>query len=221
MARVLPASEAYRLWAPTYEEAGALPALDEAARMRLDPSPEPPLLDVACGTGRRLRLRDGHPRGGAFGVDLVLPMLLSGARGLRVAVADLRALPFPSSAFRRVWCRLAVGHVPDLPAFYRDLARVLGAGGRLFVTDFHPDASRRGMLRSFPSGGGTVAVEHHLHEVDDHRDASKAAGLVVEELLELPAGDEVRPFFEAAGRLEAWERQRDLPVLLALRLRRP
>jgi hypothetical protein len=39
-------------------------------------------------------------------------------------------------------------------------------------------------------------------------------------VLELSAGDEVRHHFEAAGRLAAWEAQRDLPVLLALALRR-
>jgi len=217
---VLAPAEAYRKWASTYEERGALPALDELARRRLDPSPVSPLLDAACGTGRRLRAEGGLLRPGAFGVDLVLPMLLAGARGAAVAASDLRALPFPAQTFRSAWCRLAVGHVREVGRVYAELGRVLAPGGHLFVSDFHPDASRRGMARTFRSDGALLAVEHHLHELSDHRVAAAAAGLEVEEVAEIAAGEEVRSFFEAAGRLEAWERQRQLPVLLALRLRR-
>jgi SAM-dependent methyltransferase len=217
---VLPPGEAYRRWAPTYEEAGALAELDELARLRLDPSPERPLLDAACGTGRRLRRDGGGFLPGAFGIDLVLPMLLAGARGAAVAASDLRAIPFGTGLFRTVWCRLAVGHVAEFERVYGELGRVLVPGGCLFLSDFHPDASRRGLVRSFRSGTEVLAVEHHVRELAEHRDAAAAAGLEVEEFVELPAGDEVRSYFEAAGKLDAWEAQRELPVLLALRLRR-
>jgi SAM-dependent methyltransferase len=220
---VLAPDEAYRRWAPTYEEAGALAALDELARRRLDPSPVTPLLDAACGTGRRLRQEGGTLLPGAFGIDLVLPMLLAGARDAArpaVAASDLRALPFPAGTFRSAWCRLAIGHVREADRVYAELGRVLAGGGHLFISDFHPEASRRGMARTFRSGDRLLAVEHHLHELDEHRSAATAAGLEIETTLELVAGDEVRLFFEAAGRLDAWERQRELPVLLALRLRR-
>ena len=218
--KVLAPAEAYLRWAPTYEEAGALAELDELAVRRLDPSPDGPLLDAACGTGRRLRSADGSFRRGAFGIDLVLPMLLSGARGAAVAAADLRALPFAAGSFRTAWCRLAIGHVAEAERVYAELGRALAPGGRLVVTDFHPDAARRGLVRSFRSGGELLAVEHHVHEVDAHRRAAADAGLALETLLEVPAGEEVKARFEAAGKLDAWEAQRELPVLLALALRR-
>ena len=220
---VLAPDEAYRKWAPTYEEAGALAALDELARRRLDPSPVPPLLDAACGTGRRLRDEGGALLPRSFGIDLVVPMLLAGARGAArpaVAASDVRALPFPAATFRSAWCRLAIGHVREIDRVYAELGRVVAPGGHLFVSDFHPEASRRGMARTFRSGERLLAVEHHLHELGDHRSAAAATGFEVEALAELAAGEEVRPHFEAAGRLDAWERQRELPVLLALRLQR-
>lgn len=218
--KVLAPAEAYLRWAPTYEEVGALAELDELAVRRLDPSPDGPLLDAACGTGRRLRGADGAFRCGAFGIDLVLPMLLAGARGAAVAAADLMALPFAAGSFRTAWCRLAIGHVAEAERVYAELGRALAPGGRLVVTDFHPDAARRGLVRSFRSGGELLAVEHHVHEVDAHRRAAADAGLALETLLEVPAGEEVRARFEAAGKLDAWEAQRDLPVLLALAFRR-
>ena len=219
-AKVLAPAEAYARWAPTYEEAGALAELDEIARRRLDPRPEAPLLDAACGTGRRLRNGDGSFRARGIGIDLVLPMLLAGARGAPVAAADLRAVPFVPGSFRNAWCRLAVGHVADLARVYAELGRALAPGGRLLVTDFHPDAARRGLTRTFRSGAEVLAVEHHRHEVAEHCEAAGRAGLALEELLELAAGEEVRHHFEAAGKLGEWEAQRHLPVLLALRLRR-
>lgn len=218
--KVLAPAEAYLRWAPTYEEAGALAELDERAVRRLDPVSESPLLDAACGTGRRLRSADGSFRRGAFGIDLVLPMLLAGARGAAVAAADLRALPFAAGFFRTAWCRLAIGHVAEAERVYAELGRALAPDGRLVVTDFHPDAARRGLVRSFRSGGELLAVEHHVHEVDAHRRAAADAGLALESLLEVPAGEEVKARFEAAGKLDAWEAQRELPVLLALAFRR-
>ena len=220
MAAPLPASEAYRLWAPTYEESGALAALDEAARARLDPEPASPLLDAACGTGRRLREAAGGFRRGGFGIDAVLEMLLSGGAVGPFAAADLLALPFPAESFRTAWCRLAVGHVADLVAAYAELSRVLSPGGLLLVTDFHPDAARRGLVRSFRAAGTTVVVEHHVHEIDEHRKVAERSGLGPEGTVELAAGEEVRPFFEAAGALDAYERQRDLPVLFAVSFRK-
>lgn len=214
--KVLAPAEAYEKWAPTYEEAGALAEIDDLALRRLDPAPETPLLDAACGTGRRLRSADGAFRRGAFGIDLVLPMLLAGARGANVAAADLRALPFVAGSFRAAWCRLAIGHVAEAGRVYAQLGRALAPGGRLVVTDFHPDAARRGLVRSFRSGEELLAVEHHVHDVDTHRRAAADAGLSLETLLEQPAGEEVRAHFEAAGKLDAWEAQRELPLLLAL-----
>lgn len=220
MTTVLTAAEAYRLWAPTYERSEALAILDELARRRLAPDVVPPLLDAACGTGRRLGPARAGQRSRAAGIDAVFEMLREGERGAPVAVADLRALPFGGGTFGTAWCRLAVGHLRDLAPPYRELGRVLAPPGLLLVTDFHPDAARRGLVRSFRSGESTFEVEHHVHELPSHERAAAGAGLAVDEILELVVGEELRAHFEAAGKPDLYERQRGQPVLLALRLRR-
>ena len=218
----LPAREAYRLWADTYDETTAMNALDEGAVRRLAPRSFHRLLDAACGTGRALA--DGNAHGVRVGVDLV-PEMLGVARrrsaALRLLCADLLAFPFASASFDAVWCRLALGHVAALDAAYRELARVTVAGGSVVVTDVHPDAARRGLRRTFRDAEGTVhEVAHHRHELDEHRDAARAAGLRLEERLEPPIGPEIEPFFREAGALESYERQRGLPVLAAFRFTR-
>jgi SAM-dependent methyltransferase len=222
---VLAARDAYRLWADTYDVENPLTVLDEAAVRMLSPEMEGlDVLDAACGTGRRLVFRENGPRS-AVGIDLVFEML---ARGRRVTgrppttgAADLRALPFPPGRFDVVWCRLAAGHLPSVSALYRELARVLRPGGCAVVTDFHPEAIRRGHARVFRDvSGASHAVEHVVHEAAEHEAAASAAGLSCDSVASLCVGSEVRPFYENAGKLDRYARDAGMPLLLALRFSR-
>ena len=79
-----------------------------------------------------------------------------------------------------VWCRLVLGHLPDLDAAYAELARVCARGGHVVVTDFHPDAAEAGHRRTFRDGDGVVQeVEHHVHTPREHRRAAARAGLTL------------------------------------------
>lgn len=227
----LPAREAYRLWAPRYDEETAVSALEK----RLVDGLTPPvvrrsLLDAACGTGRRLPPPGAGWRR-AVGVDLVPEMLASGLErrggeggdGRRpvLAAGDLRALPFRSGVFDLVWCRLAVGHLPDPAPAYRELARVAGEAAVLVVSDFHPAAVAAGHTRTFRDAAGRLrAVEHHVHTPDDHRRAARAAGWTCERTVEAPAGPEERSYYERAGRAAQFERERELPLVLVMCFRR-
>lgn len=222
MSAVLATRDAYRLWSDTYDEENPLTILDEAAVAILSPGlAGRDLLDAACGTGRRLVFGENAPRS-ATGIDLVFEML---ARGRRVpgrpaatGAADLRALPFPAARFDVVWCRLAAGHLPALPPLYAELARVLKPGGCAVVTDFHPEAIRRGHARIFRDAAGAAhAVEHVVHGPGDHEAAAAASGLSFDSGVSLGVGSEVRPFYERAGKLDRYARDTGMPLLLALR----
>jgi malonyl-CoA O-methyltransferase len=219
----LPAREAYRLWADTYDETTAMNALDEHAVARLSPRSFERLLDAACGTGRALAAEAGG-RGMRVGVDLV-PEMLGVARrreaALRLLCADLLAFPFAEGSFDAVWCRLALGHVAELGGAYRELARVSEKGGAVIVTDVHPEAARRGLRRTFRDAKGSVhEVAHHRHELDAHVEAARDSGLRLDERLEPRIGPEIEAYFREAGALESYESQRGLPVLAAFRFTR-
>ncbi len=221
MSAVLPARDAYRLWSETYDVENPLTTLDEIAARAFTPAVEGlDVLDAACGTARRLAFSGGRPRA-AFGVDLVFEMLAAGrrvpARPRTTAGADVRALPFPAARFDVAWCRLASGHLPALGPLYAELARVLRPGGLAVVTDFHPEAVRRGHTRVFRDAGGRAhVVEHVVHEPEAHEEAARAAGLSFGARASFTVGAEVRRFYEAAGRLDRFERDFGMPLLLAL-----
>lgn len=220
--RELPAREAYALWAPGYDRETAVSALEERVVSDLTPPLEGrSLLDAGCGTGRRLLRAPGGPVR-AVGVDLVPEMIAAGRAerrrgGAALVVGDFCHLPFRDALFDVLWCRLAMGHVPETDEVYRELARVSAPGAFLVVSDFHPEAVAAGHARTFHDARGRLhAVEHHVHTVADHRRCAGAAGWTPGRILHVPAGSEERPFYERAGRLEQFRRDADLPLVLVM-----
>lgn len=206
--------DAYRRWAPCYDQETGLSALDELAVAALGPRGGGRLLDAGCGTGRRLPKGDG-----AVGCDLSMPMLRAGRRAGRVVNADIARLPFADASFELVWCRLVVGHLPSLAEPYAEFARVCRPGGRIVITDLHPDAARADMRRTFVDADGNAGeVPHYRHDADTHLTAVAAAALKVDRMEDWVIGPPIRRFFEAAGDLDRYERLLGQPVLLGLRL---
>lgn len=215
----LPPREAYRLWAPRYQAENALTTLENAAVRAATPSLRGrALLDVGCGTGRRM---DGAgPPERTVGVDLVFEMLTAGEapRGeMRLIAADVRALPLSEGAFDVVWCRLVLGHLGSLDEAYNELARVAANGATLIVTDFHPAAISAGHTRTFRDDAGVLhAVEHHVHLPAQHVAAAARAGWSLAGMDEPAVGPAVRAFYQDAGMMEHYRVQLGLPLVLLL-----
>jgi malonyl-CoA O-methyltransferase len=177
----------------------------------LMPSPKDRrLLDVGCGTGLRLR---NCGAAFSFGVDVSPEMLAAG--GLpNVAVADVRALPFPAGFFDLVWCRLMLGYLPDLSAAYAELARVCRAGGQVMVSDFHADATRAGHRQTFRDADGALyEIAHYPYDADAHREAAAAAGLTLIFNHDGTVGPAIYPLYQQANRLDMYARDEGLAVV--------
>jgi malonyl-CoA O-methyltransferase len=205
--------QAYRLWAPTYADETAISLVENDLAAELSPPLSGKrLLDAGCGTGRRL---GGQQAALAIGVDRCREMLMAGGEH-RVAVADVRALPFPSGSFDVIWCRLVLGHINDpLPA-YRELARVCRLGGSLFVSDFHADAVAAGHSRSFrDKSGQQYAVEHHVHDVSTHLEAAQQAGFAARGRRDGQIGTRVEHLYVRAGRNARYEQDFGLSIVAA------
>jgi len=111
------------------------------------------LLDVGCGRGAVAaalspRFRRVH------GVDGDAEQLeAAAARGISVLRVDLdlEPLPFPDASFDAVVCLEVVEHVRDPAELTREAARVLRAGGRLYLST--PNIRFAGYLRRLVLGG--------------------------------------------------------------------
>ena len=222
--KMLDVSEGYRIWAPTYSEETAISFLeDKLVRAMTPPLHGLRLLDAGCGTGRRLRRTSAAQ---AVGLEPSREMVAAGRvrnhgrENFEIVAGDVRDMPLRSRGFDVVWCRLVLGHLPAIGQAYRELARVGEYGAKLIVTDFHPDAVAAGHCRSFRVGGEIVQLEHYVHSTQDHIDAARKAGLSLEEVRDAAIGNDVRPFYQSAHKLEVYPDHLGLPVVLALSFRR-
>ncbi|HEY4218300.1 MAG TPA: class I SAM-dependent methyltransferase [Gemmatimonadaceae bacterium] len=203
----LTARDGYRLWAPRYETETAVSALEELTVRRLGiETRDRALLDVGCGTTRRLR-----ESGAAFGVgiDLSADMLIAGGAAVNVAAGDVRALPLVSSAFDVIWCRLVIGHVRAIATCYGELARVARNRGMIVVSDICPEAIAAGHRRTFRDAAGDIhELEHFVHSRTAHERAATRVGLELHSCVDGMVGPEIEHFYNNAGRGAAYEQQR-------------
>lgn len=120
-------------------------ALAALARHSRDAGVLPDLhLDVACGTGRFLRmLKDARPRLRVAGIDLSLPYLGEARRNLKawsrshVTQANAEQLPIADHSVSSVSCIFLFHELPKKvrQTVANEIARVLKPGGRLFFMD--------------------------------------------------------------------------------------
>jgi malonyl-CoA O-methyltransferase len=175
-------------------------------------------LDLACGTGRYSSLLADAGAAELIAVDFCRPMLAQVAAARRVC-ASMMQLPFAGETFDAVISGLALGHAPCVSAWMAEIARVLSAGGVLLYSDFHPEAARAGLVRSFKDAEHrTCTVPHRRFEVSSQSKAAAAAGLAIEIVDEARVGYELMERFPKSEAF--YRRWHGLPLVLIVRARK-
>jgi ubiquinone/menaquinone biosynthesis C-methylase UbiE len=216
-----PQIDAYERWAPSYAPTPHNPLMAGEQRAMLECWPEVTgknALDLACGTGRYAMLLQQRRAQRVVALDSSAAMLRQAPLGNRI-LADMLRLPLRDGLFDIVTSGLAIGHATDLVRWMREVARVMTSGGVLLYSDFHPEAARAGLTRSFKDESSrNRTVPHHRHDVDAQCEAAAAASLSVEVIRELRVGLEFQEDFPES---EAFYRKwRGLPLVLVVRARK-
>jgi malonyl-CoA O-methyltransferase len=212
---------AYERWAPLYPPAPHNPLMRAEQHAMLQHWPKVEglrVLDLACGTGRYSRLLAEAHAAHVVALDFCVPMLMQVPTGNRVC-ASMMHLPFAADTFDAVISGLALGHADDVSAWMAEIARVLRPGGTLLYSDFHPEAARAGLTRSFKDREDqSCSVPHRYFAVAEQIEAAEAAALYVETVDEVRVGVELSEAFEKS---EEFYRQWDgLPIVLVVQARK-
>jgi cytosine/adenosine deaminase-related metal-dependent hydrolase/ubiquinone/menaquinone biosynthesis C-methylase UbiE len=224
--RLMPVAEGYRLWAETYDSApNPLLALEERILEPLLPEVKGKnVLDVACGTGRWLgKLLTRGARSGV-GIDFSTEMLEQAAAKpfLRRCLVrgDCLALPVRNGFTDAAICSFVVGYLADLAAFAAELARASRPNAEFFVTDFHPEAYRRGWKRTFRCGRGIVEVSSVHHSLEGIRSAFDEAGFKLLGCQEPSLGKAEQVIFAQSGKGHLFESACSGPAIFVCHFRR-
>ena len=154
-------------------------------------------LDVATGGGHTaLALQEAGCA--VVALDATEEMLRDLAVDALVA-GDAQRLPFRSGSLDVVASRIAPHHFPDLPAFCREAARVLRAGGALYVFDLTSPAEPE--AAALVNRLETLRDPSHVwsHPPAAWREALGAAGLRVERLEETSSTFDLEPWLARAA----------------------
>jgi malonyl-CoA O-methyltransferase len=214
--------EGYERWAPSYPQEPGNPLMRAEQELMLQCFPAVTgrcVLDLACGSGRYVRLL--HAAGAAPIVALdASPGMLRRVSGAARVCASMARLPFGARAFDVVVSGLAIGHAADIGAWMAEVARVLKPGGTCLYSDFHPQAAQAGLTRSFTDDERrSYTLPHFTHALAAQRAAAAAAGLVVATAREVRVGIELTESFD--GSQGFYERWPGLPLVLVVRVDKP
>lgn len=151
-----------------------------------------PILDVGTGTAQipiELAQRDPHIK--VVGVDLAKHMLAVAHRNIdraglasqvRVDQIDAKGLPFADASFAAVMSNSIVHHIPEPLGVLREIARVAGKQGVIFVRD---------LLRPAHDAEVRNLVETYAGDANPHQramfDASLRAALTLDEIRDMVA----------------------------------
>jgi malonyl-CoA O-methyltransferase len=212
---------AYEHWAPLYPPVAHNPLMQAEQRAMLEFWPRVAgrrALDLACGSGRYSRLLAEAEATQVVALDFCIPMLRQVSAAARVC-GSMMQLPFGDEAFDVVVSGLALGHANSVQAWMAEVARVLASDGTLLYSDFHPEAARAGLPRSFKDQNDrTWTVPHRCYDLDSQREAAAAAHLTIEVAHEIRVGFELQEKFPQS---DAFYRQwHGLPIVLVVRARK-
>jgi len=148
-------------------------ALDLAA-----PRPGERLVDLGCGRGGDLLLAVAlvGATGQVTGVDATPRMVeaarqrIAGLANAAVVQGDLAAVPLPAGCADVVISNCAINHARDKAAVFREVARLLAAGGRVVVSDVVSEATLPEAVRADPEAwaacyGGAITEAEYLATV--------------------------------------------------------
>ncbi|HEV3166785.1 MAG TPA: class I SAM-dependent methyltransferase [Isosphaeraceae bacterium] len=154
------------------------------------------VLDVGTGPGRiPIALCQADPLVSVLGVDLAEQMLAKArvnvaAAGLSARIrferVDAKGLPYPTGSFEAVVSNTIIHHIPDPSPALGEMARLVSAGGTLFVRDLRRPADQADLDRLVALYAGQEAPEaralfsaslNAALRVEEVRDRIRALGL--------------------------------------------
>jgi ubiquinone/menaquinone biosynthesis C-methylase UbiE len=217
--------QAYDCWSATYDSQpdNAVLALEARAFTQLLSHIAlggKSVIDIGCGTGRHWREILSYGPAKLTGADPSAGMLLN----LKRRYPDAQVLNCSGDHLPNLYANscdvvistLALAHIPDPQPALSEWSRILRSGGSMLITDFHADAIRAGMKRSFAFHDLTVEIDHCATDLPRLIEIAESCGLIPLASVEMAIDESVRPLFARDRALDVYERHEGLHLVFGL-----
>lgn len=225
-ATLLPAQEAYTLWASTYDQTpNPLLSLEERLLAPiLNAFTQSDIIDFGCGTGRWLRRLEALSPRSLTGIDSSTSMLAEARKkcleSTALIYASGTATPLPDHSADCILASFLLSYLPHISTLAAEIVRILRPRGTVIVSDLHPDTTTYGWRRTFRSAGDLFEIATFPYTLFDLLAGMHSAGLRLEQIDEPCFGDEEAAIFRENGMLERLHQVESLPVIYLARFSR-
>ncbi len=220
---------AYDLWAAAYDEQTDNPIiyLDELVfnEMFAKVSIEGKIVvDIGCGTGRHWKkIIDKKPMG-LIGYDVsgeMLKMLQKKYPEAKTYQANDNSLKeLENESCDIIISTLVIGYIENLDEAFTEWNRILKKGGEIIITDFHPEALKRGGNRSFKQDDRILIIRNYVHLLTEIKTLSKRMNWKPINLVERNVDKSIRHFYEKSGSSDVYDKSVNTPILYGYYLKK-
>jgi ubiquinone/menaquinone biosynthesis C-methylase UbiE len=224
--KIIPASEAYDLWADAYDQQpdnavlAAEQLLFDSLMTHLSLPPGAVIGDVGCGTGRHWSVLYQLNPSRVLGFDVSAGMLKKLAEKFPDAelqqVSNWQLSNLPSHTCNLVVSTLALAHIHEGERALKEWNRVLKPGGWLLLTDYHPELLKKGGNRSFVADNQTHYIQNFIYPVDSIRMYASKINWIEKKFSEITIDEPLRQFYEKQDAIHLYEKFKGQPLLYGL-----
>ena len=227
--RRLSARDAYAIWYAFYDNQpdNAVLFLEEKLFSEMISHTEIKdrnILDIGCGTGRHWKEILDHKPLKLTGIDNSHEMtgkLKKKFKDAEVFVSEkISPKVFEDSAFDLIISTLTIGHIKDIHLQFQEWDRILKTGGKILITDFHPDAFSAGMKRSFPHKDEVIEVENYLYETEYLKKIFSNLKWEVISVYVKNINEDVKHLFEKQNYMSAYDKFYGTPLISGMLLKK-
>ncbi len=220
---------AYNLWASSYDRQpdNVILYLDDLLfnkMLNASVFESQVVVDIGCGTGRHWEKILAKKPSELIGYDISEEMLAILKKKNTGAVAHLlkgSILNYSKDgSCGRIVSTLAIGHIEKLEEVFTEWNRILKENGEVVITDFHPEALKKGAARTFQNNGKWIAVQSFIHPLDKVKKLAEKMDWKEIGFYESRIDSEVQHFFEKLKIMQHYKDAHHSLVLYGLHFRK-
>ena len=168
------------------------------------------VLKIGCGTGRHtVRLvKQGNT---VVGLDISAGMLKKAKEKVPSVTfihSDFMDHQFNESSFDNILMSLVLEHIDDIDLFFKRVHLILKKGGKILISELHPDRAKGGSFAKFKSTDGKqINLSSKYHSEQQIMQAAERAGFRLDQKADI-VGDSKLVEIE-----DTWKKYLDRPMV--------